>query len=90
MSYLIPGRCDYFIEQQVMVLLAGHFSVPRRRICFESRLREDLGGVNTKLAELVERLNAAFQIGLSVEDVACCRSVADLCRLVGNAREEAD
>jgi len=88
MSYLVPGECDYFIEQQVMVLLARHFSLPRRKIRFESRLFEDLGG-DVDLAELVERLNAAFRIRLSVGEVARWRTVADLCRLVGNARGEA-
>jgi len=89
MSYLVPGECDYFIEQQVMVLLAEHFSVPRRRIRFESRLLEDLGSDDMDRAELVERLNAAFRIRLSVVEVVRWRTVADLCRLVGNARGEA-
>ncbi|WP_248804587.1 acyl carrier protein [Pseudomonas sp. MWU13-2100] len=90
MSYLVPGECDYFIEQQVMVLLAGHFSMPRRKIRFESKLFEDLGVGDTDLVELVERLNAAFHIALSVSEVARWRTVADLCRLVGNARGEGE
>ncbi|MBV6752064.1 acyl carrier protein [Pseudomonas chlororaphis] len=89
MSYLVPGECDYFIEQQVMVLLAEHFSVPRRKIRFESRLFEDLRSGDVDLAELVGRLNAAFRIRLSVDEVLRWRTVADLCRLVGNARGEA-
>lgn len=89
MSYLIPGECDYFIEQQVMVLLAEHFSLPRRKIRFESRLFGELVSDDIDLVELIERLNAAFRIGLSVGEVARWRTVADLCRLVGNARGEA-
>lgn len=90
MSYLVPGGCDYFIEQQVMVLLAEHCSVPRRKIRFESRLREDLGMSGADLAGLVARLNTAFRIGLPVDEVCRWRSVADLCRLVGNARGEGE
>ncbi|WP_248796970.1 phosphopantetheine-binding protein [Pseudomonas sp. MWU13-2105] len=90
MSYLVPGGCDYFIEQQVMVLLAEHCSVPRRKIRFESKLCEDLGMGGANLADLVERLNVAFRIGLSVDEVCAWRSVADLCRLVGNARGEGE
>lgn len=89
MSYLVPGECDYFIEQQVMVLLAEHFSLPRRKIRFESRLLEDLGSGDVDFAELVERLNAAFRIRLSIDEIGRWRTVADLCRLVGNARGEA-
>lgn len=90
MNYLVPGECDYFIEQQVMVLLAEHFSVPRRKIRFESKLFEELGIGDTDLVELVERLNTAFCIALSVSEVARWRNVADLCRLVGNARGEGE
>ncbi len=85
MSYLVPGGCDYFIEQQVMVLLAGHFSLPRRKIRFESRMLEDLGIGEADLAALVGRFNAAFYIELSVAEAARWRTVADICRVVGNA-----
>jgi len=86
MSYLDPGGCDYFIEQQVMVLLAEHFSVPRRKIRFESRMLEDLGIEEVDLAELVGRFNAAFGIELAVAEAVRWRIVADMCRCVGNAR----
>ena len=85
MSYLDPGGCDYFIEQQVMVLLAEHFSVSRRKIRFESRMREDLGLDEADLAELLGRFNAAFGIELSVVEAVRWRTVADMCRFVGNA-----
>ncbi|NWA27630.1 acyl carrier protein [Pseudomonas gingeri] len=88
MNYLVPGGCDYFIEQQVMVLLAEHFSVPRRKIRFESRLLDDLGIGSADLVELVGRINGAFRVALSVDEAECWRTVADLCRLVGNARGE--
>ncbi|CAD5197986.1 acyl carrier protein [Pseudomonas sp. FEN] len=88
MSYLVPGGCDYFIEQQVMVLLAEHFSLPRRKIRFESRALEDLGIGDAEMVELVARLNAAFHIELSVDEAGRWRTVADMCRVVGNIRGE--
>ncbi|WP_017901921.1 phosphopantetheine-binding protein [Pseudomonas asplenii] len=87
MSYLKPGHCEHFIEQQVMVLLAGHFQLERRRILLESRLIEDLYLNSMGIIELAILLNEAFEIDLPDSGVAGWRTIADVCRLVGNTRQ---
>ncbi len=88
MTYLTPGYCDYFIEQQVMVLLANYFQVERRKILFDSRLIEDLYVDSINIVELAILLNEAFDIELPEPGVARWRTVADVCRLVGITRQQ--
>ncbi|KPA90803.1 MULTISPECIES: phosphopantetheine-binding protein [Pseudomonas] len=87
MSYLTPGHCEHFIEQQVVVLLAGHFQLERRKVLLESRLIEDLYLNSMGIIEMALLLNEAFEIDLPEEGVAGWRTIADVCRLVGNARQ---
>ncbi|QXI27100.1 acyl carrier protein [Pseudomonas vanderleydeniana] len=87
MSYLKPGHCEHFIEQQVMVLLAGHFQLERRQVLLDSRLIEDLYLDSMGIIEMVMLLNEAFRIDLPEDGVASWRTIADVCRLVGNTRQ---
>ncbi|AMB87996.1 acyl carrier protein [Pseudomonas agarici] len=88
MTYLTPGYCDDFIEQQVMVLLADYFQLERRKILFELRLIEDLYVDSMHIVEMAVLLNEAFDIELPEPGVARWRTVADVCRLVGITRQQ--
>lgn len=88
MSYLIPGNCEYFIEQQVMVLLAGYFQLERRKVLLDSRLIEDLYLNSMGIIEMAMLLNDAFEIDLPESGVAGWRTVADVCRLVGITQQK--
>ncbi|SEI14527.1 phosphopantetheine-binding protein [Pseudomonas fuscovaginae UPB0736] len=88
MSYLIPGNCEYFIEQQVMVLLASYFQLERRKVLLDSRLIEDLYLNSMGIIEVAMLLNEAFEIDLPESGVAGWRTVADVCRLVGITQQK--
>ncbi|MDD1016002.1 acyl carrier protein [Pseudomonas rubra] len=71
------------LEPQVIAVIAGCLGGPARSIGINDDLVHDLGCDSLNIVELVEALNAGFQIVLAPGEIRTWRSVADV---IGSVR----
>ncbi|WP_447800526.1 acyl carrier protein [Pseudomonas kilonensis] len=72
------------VESEAIRILADCLSIDYRGVKVELRLVEDLCIDSMSMVEIVMVLNEAFGIELPEEKVGMCRTVKDICSLIGS------